>query len=267
MLDRGFMFGDGVYEVIPAYGRRLFRLDAHLERLERSMEAIRLPNPFTREQWRQVLGELIRRNSDSDQSVYLQVTRGSATREHTFPPETHPTVLAMASTLTPPTEETLRGGVAAITRKDIRWDYCNIKAITLLANILLRQEAADAGAVEAILLRDETVTEGAASSVFVVQDGSVVTPSPGEALLPGITRDLILELCVEDGIPCHEADITLAALHGVDELWLTSSTKEILPVTQLDNQPVGTGVPGPVWQRVYDLYQAYKQRLKESSVG
>lgn len=264
VLDRGFVFGDGVYEVIPAYGGRLFRLAHHLERLDASLAGIRLQNPLSPAEWETVLGEVVARNAGSDQSVYLQITRGVARRDHGFPAEVQPTVLVMSNPISDIAEAVARDGVAAITLEDIRWRRCNIKAITLLPNILLRQQALDAGAVEAILLREGRVTEGAASNVFIVRDGVLTTPPKGPELLPGITRDLVVELARAHDIPCEEADFDAAALHAADEVWLTSSTKEILPVTRLDEHAVGGGRPGELWQRMTALYQEYKRELRRN---
>lgn len=261
VLDRGFVFGDGVYEVIPVYGGRLFRLEAHLERLDHSLAGIRFANPLPRDAWQALLEQLVERNGGGDQSLYLQVTRGPAPREHAFPARVTPTVFAMSDPLGP-IPERLRQGAAAITVEDIRWRLCHIKAITLLPNVLLRQQAIDRGAVEAIMLRDGEVTEGAASNVFMVRDGAVVTPPKSNLLLPGITRDLVVELCAANGIPIAETGVPEARLRNADEVWLTSSTKEVLPVVRLDEAPVGDGVPGPVWQRVIALYQAYKDAFR-----
>jgi len=266
VLDRGFVFGDGVYEVIPVYGRHPFRLDQHLDRLERSLAGIRLADPLGRERWREVLEELIRQNAgEGDLSVYLQVTRGVARRDHGFPDGVQPTVLAMCNPIAPLDPEVAEHGVAAITLDDIRWQYCNIKAITLLPNILLRQQALERGAVEAILVRDGLVTEGAASNVFVVREGVLYTPPTGPRLLPGITRDLVVELARDNDIDCREQDIPGEALREAEEIWLTSSTKEIVPVTRLDELPIGSGRPGPLWQRLYAIYQDYKRALREAA--
>ena len=254
VLDRGFMFGDGVYEVIPAYGGRLFSLEAHLDRLDRSLAGIRLSNPLTREAWREVLAELVARNGGGDLGVYLQVTRGVAPRDHAFPAAASPTVVALCSAIRPAGPE----GVAAITARDIRWDLCHIKATTLLPNALLRQQAAEAGAVEAILYRDGVVTEGAASNVFVVRGGEVATPPKSAQILPGITRDLLVGLLAAAGRPCRERIVRLEELGLADEIWLTSSTREVVPVTRLDGSPVGDGRPGPRWREAAALYQACK---------
>ena len=261
VMDRGFVFGDGVYEVIPVYGGRLFRLNEHLQRLDNSLAGIRLINPMSPIEWAEILKRLVKDNGGGEQSVYLQVTRGHAPRDHAFPATTHPTVFISSSPLKPVSPEQLQKGVAAISLEDIRWKYCHIKAIALLPNILLRQQAIDAGAQEAILIRDGVVTEGAASNVFIVKNGVIKTPSKGPFLLPGITRDLVLELAAANGLVSDEGSFDLAALEQADEIWLSSSTREVLPVTRLDNNPVGTGQPGPVWQQIQKLYQAYKQAL------
>lgn len=267
VLDRGFLFGDGVYEVIPVYGGRLFRVEPHLARLDQSLEGIRMANPLDHRQWSAVLRELVERNGGGNRSIYLQVTRGAAPRDHAFPAAATPTVFAMttelASSESPPQ---LQSGIEAITVEDIRWAHCNIKAITLLPNVLLRQQALDAGAAEAILLRDGQATEGAASNLFIVRGGVIVTPPKSNLLLPGVTRDLVVELCRGEGMPCEETPIFESDLREAEELWLTSSTKEIVPVVRLDGVPVGDGRPGPLWRRMIDLYRAYKAAFCEGRV-
>ena len=262
VLDRGFIFGDGVYEVIPAYGGKLFRLEEHLRRLQNSLDAVRIPNPLSNAGWETMLNELIAQNVGDDQSLYLQVTRGSAQRDHAMPTDPVPTVFAMSNALHPVSQEIREHGVAAIILDDIRWQRCHIKAISLLPNILLRQAALDSNAAEAILIRDGFATEGAASNLFIVSDGVLVTPPTGPFLLPGITRDLILELAAANNIAHQERNIGRDELQNADEIWLTSSTKEILPVTQLDDTPVGNGKPGPLYQQMLSLYQDYKQQLR-----
>jgi D-alanine transaminase len=263
VLDRGFIFGDGVYEVIPAYNGKLFRLAEHLQRLQNNLDAIRIRNPHSLSQWGELLGELINQNLDNSDtghfSVYLQVTRGVAKRDHALPPNTEPTVFAMANPLQPPTKDDLQKGIKAITTDDYRWRNCQIKAISLLPNVLLRQLAIDEGASESILIRDGFATEGAASNVFIVENQKLVTPPKGPFLLPGITRDLILELAAENGIPYEETNISAERLFDADEIWTTSSTKEILPVTLLDNKTVGSGSPGPLWSKMVDIFQFFKQ--------
>ena len=264
VMDRGFLFGDGVYEVIPVYGKRLFRLAHHLKRLQNSLDAVRISNPLTDGEWENILTGLIERNSASDQAIYLQVTRGVvAKRDHAFPEDTPPTVFAMSAPAAASAEIASVAGIRAITLEDNRWKHCNIKAITLLPNVLLRQEALDTGAAEAILIKDGFAIEGAASNLFMVSNGILITPPNGPALLPGITRDLILELAVNNAIPYREADIPLEQLLTADEIWLSSSTREISPVVRLDDTTVGEGTPGPVWKRMISLYQDYKEALRE----
>ena len=266
VLDRGFIFGDGVYEVIPAYGGHLFRLEQHLERLDNSLAGIRLENPMSHAKWSEVLNEVIQRNANGqDQSVYLQVTRGVAKRDHAFPDQVEQTVFVMSNPMGAVPDTLMQNGISAITHEDIRWRYCHIKSIALLPNTLMRQAARDAGAAEAILFRDDQITEGAASNVFIVKNGTILTPRKDECLLPGITRDLILEIASDAGLACNEADITIEQLRDADEIWVTSSTKEILPVTQLDRTPVGDGTPGSAWRDMLDRYQQHKKLLRDGS--
>lgn len=267
VLDRGFVFADGVYEVIPCYGGHLLRLQQHLQRLDNSLDGIRLANPMDRLQWAAILEEIVKRNSDNheDLSIYLQVTRGAAKRDHIFPDEVKQTVFVMATPMSAVPAEQLENGIATITHDDIRWRYCHIKSIALLPNTLMRQVAREAGAAEAILFRDNQITEGAASNVFIVHNGRILTPRKDECLLPGITRDLILEIAANDGLDCAEADISMQMLREAEEIWVTSSTKEILPVTRLDGLPVGNGKPGPVWRDMLDRYQIYKDKLRSGA--
>ena len=264
VLDRGFIFGDGVYEVIPVYNRKVFRLEHHLQRLKNSMQAVRLNNPFTDAEWSEIINNVVERNDGGDQSIYLQITRGVASRDHRFPDEVTPTVFVMSNLFVMVPREQLEHGVSAITLDDIRWQYCSIKSIALLPNILLRQQAVEQGAAEAILLRDNEVTEGAASNVFIVKDGVIITPPKTDCLLPGITRDLVVEQAHEHDMPVKEVIIKQDDLLAADEIWLTSSTKEILPVTQLNGQTIGSGKPGPVWEQMYGLYQEYKNNLRQA---
>ena len=259
VLDRGFIFGDGVYEVLPVYNGRLFRLVEHLQRLENSLQAIRLANPLSRQQWSDLLEKLVAYNHGGDQSIYLQVTRGPAKREHNFPHVIQPTVFMMSETIQaqPPSL-----GVKAVTCPDIRWQRCDIKATALLANVLLRQQAVDVGAVEAILIRDGYVMEGAASNVFIVIDGMTMTPPKSQYILPGITRDLILEVMQANQLPYQEVAITEIQLRSAAEIWVTSSVREILPIITLDEKTIGLGKPGPIWSQVWQLYQNYKQQLR-----
>ena len=260
-LDRGFLFGDSVYEVIPSYAGEFFMLPAHLERLDRSLAAIRILSPFDAGQWTALLEDLLARNADPatpDLGVYLQVTRGVAPRDHAFPLDARPTVLAMVSPIRPLPETVRTEGVAAVTAEDRRWGHCDIKATTLLANVLNRQAAVEQGAVEAILLRDGQLTEGAASNVLVVLDGRLVTPPLAPSVLPGVTRSRVLDLARELGYPVEECAVSESELARAEEIWLTSSTREILPVTRLNDRVVGTGHPGPVWKALHAAYQAAK---------
>lgn len=259
VLDRGFLFGDGVYEVIPSYSGHLFHFDKHMERLERSLSGIRLANPFPHAHWLEILTPLL--DSALDQYVYLQVTRGTAEkRDHAFPEPIRPTVFAMSSPIIPLPGQ--NSGIKAITVPDGRWQMCHIKAITLLANILYRQEAVEKDCTEAILVRGDQVTEGAASNVFAVVDGVVVTPPKSHELLPGITRDVLLEIAGRNHISYREDSISLETLKSAEEIWLTSSTREIMPVIELDSAPIGGGKPGPVWTTMNRLFQNYKQTLR-----
>lgn len=262
VLDRGFIFGDSIYEVIPVYGKRLFRLDEHLDRLNNSLEATRIPNPYPESEWKKILSQLVMKHEAEDQSIYLQVTRGVAQRDHAFPEHVVPTVFMMSTPLVATTEEMFNKGISAITLDDIRWRYCNIKATTLLPNILLRQTALDEGAQEAILIRGGEVTEGSASNIFIVIDGHIQTPPKSARLLPGITRDLVVELANKNGLTCVESNFSGTELEAADEVWITSSTKEIMPVVCLNDEPVGDGKPGTVTRQMYQIFQSYKTELK-----
>lgn len=264
VLDRGFLFGDGVYEVIPVYAGRPFRLPHHLQRLQQSLSAIHLESPLSQGQWQGVVEELIQRNGGGEQSLYLQVTRGASfERDHALPASPSPTLFAMTTPLQPAPQKASTAGLHAITVEDIRWQLCQIKAITLLPNILLRQQALQAGAEEAIMLRDGMVSEGTASNVFIVLDGCAITPPSGTLLLPGVTRDLVLELCRRHAIPCEERAITEEELRSADEIWLTSSTREIIPVTMLDGVPVSGGEACPLWQLLIGHYRTYLTAFRE----
>jgi len=265
VLDRGFIFGDGVYEVIPAYAGHLFRLQQHLQRLDNSLKAIKLANPLSNSEWQNMLQQLVEKNQDQnngDQSIYLQLTRGVAKRDHSFPENTPATVFAMSNPLLAADMEKIQTGISAITLDDIRWRYCNVKTIALLPNILLKQEATEKHASEAILVREGQVSEGSASNLFIVSKGVIKTPAKSEQLLPGVTRDLIVELAQKNGLACEETSISEAELLSADEVWLSSSTKEIIPVTRLNEKTIGTGTAGPLWQKMITIYQAYKQQLR-----
>ncbi len=261
-MDRGFLFGDGAYEVIPVYSRRPFRLAQHIERLAHTLEAIRLPNPHPAGEWAAIVEEIVARNAWDDQSVYLQVTRGPDTkRNHAFPAEIRPTVFLMSDELVTTPPALLATGVAAVSAADYRWLRCDLKTVALLANCLLRQQAVDQGCAETILFRDGFLTEGAASNIFMVKDGVMLVPPKSHLMLPGITYDVVLELAARHGLPHEVREILEDEVRAADELWMTSSTKEVLAVTRLDGQPVGDGTPGPVGRRMYGWYQDFKNTV------
>jgi D-alanine transaminase len=263
-LDRGFIFGDGVYEVIPVYEGRMLRGREHFERLQRSMDGIQLRNPHTVDEWIRMASELLAHHP-GNQSVYIQVTRGAPQkRDHVMPKGLQPTVFMMVQPLASPSREAVDNGVACITHEDFRWTKCHIKSTSLLGNILARQLSAEVGATETILLRDGMLTEASSSNVFVVKDGVVAAPPQDNLILLGITYDLVTRLAAEGAVRFEIRAITEAELRGADEVWLSSSTKEVLAVTTLDGKPVGTGKPGPAFRRMHALYQEYKAQLRES---
>lgn len=261
VLDRGFVFGDGVYEVVPVYSKKPFRLDEHLRRLQASLDGIRLDNPHEMAGWRERILQLVALQDFADQSLYIQVTRGVAPRDHAFPKGVPPTVFMFAQPLVTATPAQKAAGVCAVTAVDNRWLRCNIKAISLLANILLRQQAIDAECTETVMLRDGFLTEGAASNIFVVKNGVLLAPPPSNLMLTGITYDVVLELAAAHGIPHQVRAISEAEVRDADELWMTSSTKEVMAIVKLDGVPVGAGVPGLLAQRMDGLYQSYKQQV------
>lgn len=255
VLDRGFLFGDGVYEVIPVYHGKPLRLAEHLRRLDNSLAGIRMTSPMSDAAWADLFDRLL--DGPGDQYIYLQITRGAAPkRDHAIPVSIQPTVFAMCS----PIAAIPLDGIKAVTVNDIRWQRCDIKAITLLANVLLRQEAVDQEAAEAILVRDNLVIEGAASNVFIVVDHQLITPPKCPSILAGITRDLVLELAAGLQMETCERFFTVDELRAAQEIWVTSSTREILSIVELDGHPIGNGMPGPVWQRFQAAYQHYKIR-------
>jgi D-alanine transaminase len=266
-LDRGFLYGDGVYELIPVYSRHPFRLDEHLTRLQATLDGIHLANPLDLDGWKTVVGQLVVSAPWEDQSIYLQVTRGADNkRDHAFPPATvHPTAFAFASPLVTTADDVRARGVAAITVADDRWGHCNLKVISLLANILARQQAVDAGCAEALLIRDGFLKEGAASNIFVVRDGVLLAPPKTSFMLPGITYDIVIELAKRHGQPLEVREIHENELRAADEVWMTSSTKEVLAITTLDGKPVGngpaTGRPGPLCERMWQWYQDFKNTV------
>jgi len=261
VLDRGFIFGDGVYELIPVYSRAPFRMDEHLARLERSLAAVRIANPYARDKWRTVILELVAQQPWEDQGVYLQVTRGVAKRDHAFPSDVEPTVFAMSNPLVNPPKEVVDKGAAAVSAPDNRWLRCDIKSISLIGNVLLRQLSADAGAVETILFRDGILTEASASNVFVAKNGLLLSPPKSNLILPGITYDVVVEIAQQLGMPLEFRDVREAEVRAADEVWVTSSSKEILAVVELDGKPVGDGKPGPLYRRAWQGYQEFKRRV------
>jgi D-alanine transaminase len=257
-LDRGFLFGDAIYEVIPVFGGRPLLLDEHLGRMERSLAETRIRSPHDASDWRALVHTLIERNGGGDMSIYLQVSRGADTgRDHGFPASVPPTVFGMASPMARP--DLANAGVRAITSADTRWARCDIKSTSLLANILLRQVAVEAGASEVILIRDGNVTEGSASSVVIVEGKRLATRPNGPEILPGTTIRLVRDLARECGCSFNEEMITEGRLRGADEIWVMGAVRGISPITHLDGQAVGAGVPGPVWRAVAERYEACKR--------
>jgi len=266
VLDRGFVFGDGVYELVPVYSRKPFRLDEHLRRLQDSLDGIRLANPHGVAAWRDLILRLVELQDFDDQSVYVQVTRGTPVggqppREHAFPKGAPPTVFMFAQPLVTATPAQKAAGVCAVSAPDNRWLRCDIKAISLLANILLRQQAVDAECAETVMLRDGFLTEGTASNIFAVKDGVLRAPPPSNLMLTGITYDVVLELAAAHGIPHEVRAISEAEVRNADELWMTSSTREVMAIVKLDGAPIGAGVPGPLARRMDALYQTFKHQV------
>ena len=258
VLDRGFIYGDGVYELVPVYGRRPYRLQQHLARLKRSLAGIRLTNPHTDAEWEAIISELIGRMPFADQGVYFQVTRGVAKRDHAFPAGVAPTVFMMSNPLMLPSREQIERGVAVVTAVDERWLHCDLKTISLLGNVLARQLAADAGATETVLFRNGYLTEASASNVLLVRNGVIIAPPKDNQILPGITYDVAFELAREGGLPIEMRPVSKDEALAADEMWLSSSTKEVLAVTSLDGRPFAGGKPGPVFRKVHALFQASK---------
>ena len=261
-LDRAFLFGDSVYEVIPVYGARPFRLREHLDRLHRSLSGIRMATPKTHVQWGEVCRELARRNGGGDQYLYLQVTRGAEFgRNHAWPEGLEPTIFGFATRLEAPAPALLEAGVAAITSPDTRWARRDIKSTALLANVLLKKLAADVGAFETIMLERGELTEGSSTTVHVISRGEIHTPPNGHQILPGITRDVVGELADRVGIVSRSARVTEIELRAASEIWLAFSTRGVLPVTRVDGSPVGDGKPGPLFRRMHKAFQDYIREL------
>jgi D-alanine transaminase len=271
VLDRGFIFGDGIYEVVPVYGRKLFRFDEHMARLNRSLAKLRIPNPYAREEWlercRKLVAAVGEATQAADQMVYIQVTRGVALRDHVMPPDIVPTVFMMSNPMKPASAEQRHHGVACTTARDFRWERGDIKSISLLGNVLARQISADHGAVETIMFRDGPhggpwLTEAAACNVWIVHEGALLGPPKSEHVLEGIRYDLLRELCEDVGIAYNLRPLSEADVRAADEVLVSSATKEVLPVTKIDGEAVGHGAlrgkPGPVYARLYEAYQRAK---------
>ena len=261
VLDRGFIFGDGVYELVPVYSRVPFRLEEHLARLERSLGETRIPNPYSRAQWRAHIYALIDAQPFEDQGIYFQVTRGVAKRDHAFPADVEPTVFMMSNPLVNPQPAQVEKGASAVSAQDYRWLRCDIKSISLIGNCLLRQISAEAGGAETILFREGKLTEASASNVFVVKRGVIQSPPKSNLILPGITYDVVVELARANGLPLEFKDIPEADVRAADELWVSSSSKEVLAIVELDGKRIGDGRPGPVFRRMFQLYQEFKQKV------
>ncbi len=262
VLDRGFIFGDGVYEVIPVYSGHPFRMTQHLVRLQKSLDAIKLVNPLSNAQWSGLVRKLVKMHPEwQDQGVYIQVTRGVARRDHAFPKEVIPTVFMMTNLLPLPDRKYVTEGVACVSATDNRWLRCDIKSTSLLGNVLMRQRAAEAGCVECIMFRDGFLSEASSSNVFVVKGKQIAAPPNNHLVLPGTTNDVVMELARKSRMPLVIREVSEDEVRAADEIWITSATKEVLAVTRLDDRPVGSGKPGPMYKRMFRLYQDYKRTV------
>lgn len=266
VLDRGFLFGDGVYEVIPVYGLNLLRIDEHLQRLQNSLSRISMDNPLDDAAWKAVFESLLAKNTGDDRAIYLQITRGAyPIRDLKIQQKNmKPTIFIMVLMVNPVDVKDLQKGIETVTIDDFRWNACDIKSVSLIANVMMREQAAQADVTDAILVREGYVTEGTASNVFIVKNGVLVTPPTSKHLLPGITRDLVLELARANGVKCEVRNIQQAELNTADEIWMTSSTREIAPVLLLNGKPVGDAGIGPLWKKMIGIYQDYKQQLRNA---
>jgi D-alanine transaminase len=261
VLDRGFIFGDGIYELVPVYSRTPFRLEGHLARMERSLSEVGIRNPYTRAEWTKIIGQMVERQPFDDQGVYWQVTRGVAKRDHAFPKDVQPTVFMMSNPLVNPSKEVIENGARAVSAQDFRWHRCDLKTISLIGNCMLRQLSSEAGAIETILFRDGRLTEASASNAYIVKDGVIATPPKDNLILPGITLDVVFDIVKRGHLPLEVREITEAEVRGADEVWVTSSSKEIVAVVDLDGRPVGSGNPGPVFRKAWQLYQDFKHEV------
>ena len=266
VMDRGFLFGDGVYEVIPVFGNKLLRVDEHLNRLQNSLNRICLPNPHSNQEWAEIFSGLLKKNGGEDRAVYLQISRGVYPKRDLSIKAGHPpTIFAMVLQVTPPDIEIVSAGISVVTVDDFRWSACDIKSTSLVANVMLKHQAAVAEVEDAILIKNCMVSEGTASNVFIVKNDVLITPPTGHKLLPGITRDLVIEIAKNNTILVEEREVKEAELYDADEIWMTSSTREIAPVISLNGEAVGSGSAGPMWKQIMDLYQQYKQELRSSN--
>ena len=271
VLDRGFIFGDGIYEVVPAYAGKLFRFEQHMARLNRSLAELRIANPMTQDQWREIARKLIADYAHStgtptengNQIIYIQLTRGVAMRDHPMLPGLSPTVFIMVNPMKLPSQQQRAQGVACVTANDFRWEKAHIKSTSLLGAVFSRQISVDAGALETVMFRGDYLSEAAASNVWVVKDGKVMGPPKDQLVLEGIRYGLIEDICRTAGIGFELRRISRAEVLAADELLLSSATKEVLPITLLDNEAVGTGKPGPIYARLYAAYQQAKQEQAE----
>lgn len=261
VLDRGFIFGDGIYEFVPVYSRKPFRLEGHLARLERSLGEVKIRNPYSREVWAGIIAKLVSLQSFEDQGVYWQVTRGVARRDHAFPKDIEPTVFMMSNPLVTPSKAQVENGGSAVSAQDFRWHRCDIKVTSLMGNCMLRELSAEAGGVETILFRGDKLTEASSSNVFIVKDGRVATPPKTNLILPGITLDAVYDVVARAKLPFDVREISEQEVRGADELWVSSSSKEIFPIVKLDGQPIGSGKPGPVFRQAWQIYQDFKNEV------
>ena len=267
VLDRGFLFGDGVYEVIPVFGSKPLREEEHLLRLGNSLQRVGLDDPYSHDEWHQLFQTVLEKNPGEDRAIYLQVTRGHHMIRDLSISENQPlTVFIMVMPVNTIDIGVIEKGLTAVTVDDFRWHACDIKSISLIANVMLRQKATEANVNDAILVRDGFATEGTASNLFIVRDDVMITPPKSNLLLPGITRDLVVELAEKNNIRCEVRDISEQELNSADEVWLTSSTREIAPIVELNGSPVGDGKAGGCWRKMINLYQQYKQALREGAI-
>ena len=261
VLDRGFIFGDGIYELVPVYSRAPFRLEGHLARMERSLSEVKIANPYSRAEWTRIIEQVIEKQSFDDQGVYWQITRGVAKRDHAFPKNVQPTVFMMSNPLVNPPREIVENGGKAVTAPDFRWHRCDLKTISLIGNCMLRQLSAEEGAVETILFRDGKLTEASASNAYIVRNGVIATPPKDNLILPGITLDVVLDIVKRGSLPLEVREISQAEVFAADEVWVSSSSKEIVAIVELDGKTIGAGKPGPVFRKAWQLYQDFKNEV------